>query len=208
MTISFIWKVYCVTEGVYKDIVASTSDQPLCQCPTDATHQVTPETMFYNSRGNFVDRTIVLSDKKVSGSAGGTFASGTWVTRTLNSIDGADQTFCTLSSNVFTLPPGKYTIEGTAPGFNCGAHQCRIINNDTNEVLINGTCEYTASSSVQTRSFIKHSFEITAQTSYILQHRCGTTSSTSGLGKSTGFGTSGVLSEVYSNLIITKHALY
>src|SRR5690606_21247003 len=55
-------------------------------------------------------RVAYLKDVKPSGTAGGTFTSGSWQTRDLNTIEG-DSSFVSLASNQFTLQPGTYHIE-------------------------------------------------------------------------------------------------
>ena len=208
MTISYEWRIYCETEGAQKVIISNgdISNVPAPRCPTDANHTVTEGSLWFNNYKLTKDRVIVLSDKRVSGTSGGTTSSGNWFQRTLNTIEGPDQTFCTLTANNFILSSGKYTVEGSVPGFNCGTYQARIVDSLSN-VLVYGTCEYNASNSVQTRSFFKYTFEITSETTFALQQKVGTTNATNGGGRSTGFGIAGQITEVYSVIHITKHGV-
>ena len=57
---------------------------------------------------------IKLSDVKSAGTAGGTFTSGSWQTRTLNTEDSDTGGNCSLSSNQFTLDAGTYEINARA----------------------------------------------------------------------------------------------
>jgi hypothetical protein len=70
---------------------------------------------------------IIFSDQKSQNTPGGTFTSGSWQTRTLNTTSGSISG-ASLSSNQFTLPAGTYVIESTAPAYRVQEHQSRIQN--------------------------------------------------------------------------------
>jgi hypothetical protein len=140
-----------------------------------------------------------LSDVKTTGTQGGTFSSGNWVTRTLNTTN-PTQTWVSLSSNRFTLSSGGYYIFASAPASDVGSHQTRLLNvNNSNETYY-GTSE-TVKDGICTRSFVMIFINISSSTTYSLQHRCSKTSSSSGLGIAAGFSGN---SEVYSIVTIFK----
>jgi hypothetical protein len=64
----------------------------------------------------YTPATCYIKDEKSSGTASGTFTSGAWQTRTLNTVSG-DTAMVSLSSNQFTLGVGTYQIIAKAPAF-------------------------------------------------------------------------------------------
>ena len=79
-----------------------------------------------------------IYDEQSSGTDGGTFTAAAWQTRTLNKIYG-DVGRVTISSNQFTLEPGRYRIQVTAPAFTVDAHKARLYNVTDSEVVSYGT---------------------------------------------------------------------
>jgi len=144
--------------------------------------------------------TAYLKDLKPSGTPGGGAVSGSFNTRTLNTLEGTT-TFITLSSNQFTLQPGKYRIEGTVPGFRINGHKARIQNITDGVTEIVGTTESCNSSDLsQTRSFVSGEIIITSSKTFELQHRVSTTRATNGLGDNISYG----VDELYSQITVTK----
>jgi hypothetical protein len=147
-------------------------------------------------------QTAVFNETQASGTAGGTFTSGSYVKRVLNTSLYNAITSCTLTSSVVSLPAGTYYFCGSAPAFECQAHQVRIANTTDNTFLY-GDSSFTSSTvSMVTLSIIETVFTIAGTKNFELQHRCGTTKATNGLGLPTSFGTS----EVYAQLQIVKIA--
>ena len=145
----------------------------------------------------------LLADEQPNNTVGGTFTSGSWVTRTLNTEVSDTDGIVSLSSNVFTLGAGTYVIEWSAPAYKVGNHQSRLYDNTNSNVVDYGTAEFTSSSdNTQTRSFGEAKVTISASTSYKIEHRCYTTSNTYGLGANASFGNV----EVYTQVKITKLA--
>ena len=62
----------------------------------------------------YAPRIAYLKDVKAANTAGGTFTSGAFQTRTLNTVEG-DASIVSLAANQFTLQAGTYHIEGVAP---------------------------------------------------------------------------------------------
>jgi hypothetical protein len=148
----------------------------------------------------------IIKDIKGNGVEGGTFATGPWQTRDLNFLAHIGGDFATLSSNQFTLPPGSYEFESSAPAFDVGSHKTKLrdVTNGANFII--GSNEYSqpnAGAQDQTSSTIKDFFTITETTTFELQHLCQVTSgSTNGFGVSNNFGAS----EVYTQIKITKRS--
>lgn len=126
-------------------------------------------------------------DEKAATVSGGTFTSGDWRTRVLNTTRGTNSIVgSSLSSNQFTLPSGTYRIYASAPAYYCETHTTKIRNiTDSSDVFI-GTVVFTpqgATGDDQTLSIVQGIFTISAQKTFELQHRCGVTITTHGFGR-------------------------
>jgi hypothetical protein len=145
---------------------------------------------------------VVIRDEKAPGTSGGSFTAGSFVTRTLNTITSypVGQTDISLSGNIITLDPGVYKIRAYFPGNRCGRHTSRIMDNDLNTVLLIGSVvDSTTSQDVTTLSITTGILSVTSTVNIRLEHRCGVTRGTNGLGSASGFQT-----EVYTQVTIEK----
>ena len=148
----------------------------------------------------------LIADEKDGNVAGGTFTSGAWRTRTLNTERYDPDNIVSLSSNRFTLIAGTYIIEGSAPAFKCENHHTRIYNvTDASEVE-RGTSErnWTGANSV-TRICFQAQVTIASAKAFEIQHYCGLTRATDGFGVHTGW-LSNPNESVYTIVKITKMA--
>ena len=144
----------------------------------------------------------VIADQKTSGTDGGTFTSGAWRTRDLNTeISDADN-IVSISSNQFTLGAGTYLICWTANAFTVNRHQSRLYDVTNTSSLRAGTTEYASTADIGNRSFGWHTVTIAGSTTYRIEHQCQTTSSSNGFGLQCGFGES----ETYTVVQIYKEA--
>ncbi len=140
---------------------------------------------------------VVIEDQKTEGTNGGTFTSGAWQTRDLNTLAYNSGTLASLSSNRFTLPAGTYCIDWDAPaGEGVGKNKTRLYNYTASSVVAYGRNAANASSSCGTAVVT-----VSSSTSFQVEHRCETTVSDTGLGAATGWGT-----EVYTRVRIRKIA--
>ena len=142
-----------------------------------------------------------LKDVKSSGTAGGTFTSGAWQTRVLNTTEGSS--FVSLSSNQFTLPAGQYDIEFNAPAFACDRHKSKLYNiTDASDVIFGSSAfsESTATDRATTESIGKGSISLTGTKTFEIRHRSSATATTQGFGVESSFG----VSEIYTVVKITK----
>lgn len=146
---------------------------------------------------------IHLREEQAQNTQGGTFTSGAWRTRTLNTKSTDTGGIATLSSNQFTLPAGTYLIKATAPGYQCDRHQARLQNITDTSTTALSTTEFTASagSATVSRALIYAEFTITAPKTFEIQHQCQTTKSSDGFGVAANFTT-----EVYSEVEIWRGA--
>ena len=129
----------------------------------------------------------VVRDVKASGVDGGTFSSGSWITRDLNDLRG-DSSFITIDGiNTFTLDSGIYEISATAPARDVDQHQIRLYNvtDAASEVLGISIQSEVADPASSLNGIIR----IDSQKTFRIEHRCtsnGTSSFCLGTGVSWG----------------------
>jgi hypothetical protein len=144
-------------------------------------------------------RTVFLKDVKPSGTSGGTFTSGGWRTRTLNTIEG-DGSLVSLVSNQFTLQPGIYIIKVDAPAYTVMGNQLKLRNlTDGTDDIIGQSNYANVTGNVNSNALLSGILNITTSKLYEIQHQCQSSSSGSGFGVASGFGP-----EVYTIVQITK----
>ena len=146
--------------------------------------------------------TWVISDQKSSGTTSGTFTSGAWRTRTLNTIiSSSSSSDVTLSSNQISMTAGTYSIQIVTPAYSAGSHACRLFNVSNSTVVDVGTSEFSGGllNAIQSSSSLYTTFSISSTTVFSIQHQCTTTSTTNGFGLQTGLQT-----EVYALCKLTK----
>lgn len=143
-------------------------------------------------------QSFAAREEQTSGTDGGTFTSGAWQTRTLNTIEEHTSSYVALSTNVLTIPAGKWLVWWSAPGRSCNLHQSRLVVNKagTPEYHYGSTVLCGSAESVCTLSsgcaIIEQSSSFTVE----LQHRSQSTRATTGFGEAHGWGT-----EVYSQML-------
>lgn len=155
-----------------------------------------------------INSIVILEDQKAQNTDGGTFTSGAWQTRTLNTEVADVNSVCTLSSNQFTLSAGTYDIVFWAMGVACDRHQTRIQNVTDGTTIRLGVSAYSDSMDnsgdallIATLSQGAGRFTIAASKALELQHRCETTKATNGYGVAANFTT-----EVYAQVWLRKVA--
>ena len=161
------------------------------------------ELTFVTPPGSFTSYAIIC-DQKAHDANGGTFTSGAFRTRDLNTELADPDSIVSISSNQFTLGAGNYLIEASAPVYRVDRHITRLQNITDSETVTWGTAEYAdASNLVANRSFLVARVSLTGSTTFELQHRADTTNSTQGFGVSSSFtGTN----SIYAIVKIYKEA--
>ena len=134
----------------------------------------------------------IISDTKASNVNGGTFSSGAWRTRDLNTEIADADGIVSISSNQFTLQAGSYLIKFQSTGYHVHRHitKLRDITNSANKGY--GIMVYSNTSNAT--SNISHGMArvtISGATVYEIQHACQTTKSSNGMGLNTYIDTSG-----------------
>lgn len=147
---------------------------------------------------NFSNSFAQFIDLKATGTDGGTFTSGSWQDRTINTTVINDIPGASLATNTLTLPAGTYLFLITAPANEVGRHQIKLRNtSDSTDDLV-GSSENAPSGT--SHSEITGLLTIAAPKNFKVQHRCQTTKATNGFGIAADFG----LSEVYTDVKVWK----
>lgn len=139
---------------------------------------------------------IRLEDQKTQNTAGGTFTSGAWQTRTLNTEVADTGNHCTLASNQFTLAAGTYEILAACPAAYCDGRQARLQNVTAGTTLILGQNAYSSNQETDvtmTAAVVRGVFTVAGSQALEIQHRCQSTRATNGFGSEMNWGT-----EVYT----------
>lgn len=146
----------------------------------------------------------ILQDLKADNVDGGTFTSGSLITRDLNSLTDPGAVV-SLSANKFTLPIGKFVIWAEVPAYVTGDHQAVLYNETGAAIYLSGSNSSNGNASpVTTRSIITGLIDLsaaTAPTQFSVKHQCSVTEATDGLGKHSSFT---VAQEVYTQVMIIK----
>jgi len=148
----------------------------------------------------------VIADQKANNTAGGTFTSGAWRTRDLNTEISDTGSIVSISSNQFTLGAGTYYIIWAAPAGGVAQHISRLYNITASSTVAQSSNAYDyPDPGLPLDQGYSIGFAVTAPTSstvYEIQHYGNTTRSTDGFGIAANFGAS----EQYTTVTIVKVA--
>tara|TARA_B110000503_G_C6792396_1_gene267795 strand:- start:13 stop:531 length:519 start_codon:yes stop_codon:yes gene_type:complete len=155
--------------------------------------------------GKFESALLHVRDEKSNNTAGGGFTSGSFQTRTLNTVMTNEISGASVATNQITLPSGTYFINASCPAVFVNQHKAKLRNiTDSSDTLI-GTSEFSANAIpdyVTTCSFVTGRFTIASAKNFELQHRCTTTRGGDGFGNASNFA----VVEVYTDVQIWKVA--
>ena len=144
----------------------------------------------------YVDYTVT------AGNSGGTATSGAWTQLPMNSTRGDFNLFGSLSSNVITLKPGVYDIDGYCTFHKTSSSATRLYDNDNSAQVIRGHRTFQPAGTEDSgESILKGTLTITVATAYEFQYRTNATKATDGLGVTAGW-TDG--DDLYRSIKITK----
>jgi len=144
----------------------------------------------------------IIADQKTQNTQGGTFTSGAWRTRDLNTEIADPDAIVSISSNEFTLGAGTYLIRWSAPAALVSAHKSRLYNVTDSSTVGVGLSAYanntywggsTSSGSARTT--------ISGSKAFRIEHQGSNTQATYGLGITSNFDT-----EQYTTVEIFKEA--
>jgi len=145
----------------------------------------------------------IICDEKTNGTAGGTFTSGAWQTRDLNTEIADPDGIVSISNNQFTLGAGTYLIEASANAHDVNRHQTRIYNATDSSVVQYGMNELLGTGdTTSSTNLVVGRVTITAATAFEIQHRCQSSKTSTGFGVANSFGNV----EIYTVVKIFKEA--
>ena len=144
-----------------------------------------------------------VRDEKAAASDGGTFTSGAWQTRTLNTVKTNEISGASLAANVVSLPAGTYEVEARAPALKVNRHKCRLRNVTASTTLVVGSTEYTdTNNTIVTASVARGRFTLASTSDVRLEHYGQVTRTTNGFGAANSINDGEV--EVYAEVLIRK----
>jgi len=145
----------------------------------------------------------VICDQKAQGTDGGTFSSGAWRTRDLNTEICDPDGIVSISSNEFTLDAGTYLIEWMCPAFRSNVHVARLydVTGAAAVQVGQGAFTDTGADGEQTNAFGWARVTIAASNTYRIEHRCQSGLATNGFGTAHNFEV-----EIYTVVKIFKEA--
>jgi len=122
--------------------------------------------------GKFESQLLHIRDEKSNGTGAGSSSTGSWQTRTLNTVKTNEIANASLSSNRVSLPSGTYYIMAKANIFDADRHKIKLTNiTDSSDELI-GSSEYAEdSTNGTTNSYIHGRFTIGGTKVFEIQHR-------------------------------------
>ena len=127
-----------------------------------------------------------MQDQKASGTAGGTFTSGAWQRRDLNTIVYDPSGLMTLASNEFTPAVNGY-VKWSCPAINPNNHKSRLYNvTDGVEVAVGSNAWANDGPGVFNSTF--GGGPVIAGKTYRIEHRGSRTQNTNGFGQACSFG--------------------
>lgn len=149
-----------------------------------------------------VPQTVYLKDVKTLGQNGGTSGTDTVQTRNLNTVEG-ESSIVSLSANQFTLAPGKYEIEATAPRQQSDGHQLFLYNTTDLNYDIEGGFLQNGNSGDDLSSLIG-TVTLTSEKTFEIRQYTQSGLASTGLGRSPAGASNPATIAVYTQVKITK----
>ena len=153
--------------------------------------------------GKFESALLHVRDEKSSGSTGGSSTSGSYQTRTLNTVITNEISGASLSSNQIVLPVGTFYIQARANVRAAGSNKCKLYNiTDSADTILGSNQLNTSGTGEQDDSTIYGRFTIDSADTFELQSRVTSNQAGDGYGLANSFGDV----EVYAEALIWKVA--
>ena len=148
----------------------------------------------------------IICDEKAYNVSGGTFTSGAWRTRDLNTEVSDADGIVSISSNQFTLAAGTYTIDWSAPAYAVNFHTT-VLYDITNSLFKQTGMAIHCSNPNDVYGVSSGSATVTisGSTAYEIRHQCSRTQSGNGFGVDVGFN-GGLDKSIYTIVKILKHS--
>ena len=150
----------------------------------------------------------IVADRGSGGN--GTFSSGAWRTRTLNTVVADPDGIVSVSSNRFTLQAGTYQIHYSAPAYTVDDHQT-VLYNVTDGAYVSNSGGYNShtwsNTATSDTSYGCVRVTISGAKAFEVRHQCDTSRSGIGMGRGNGtLGASPSQSQLYTKVDIFKEA--
>ena len=158
------------------------------------TNQLADDAVTANKLGTktFVSYALLADRHGATAGDRGTFTSGGWRTREINTEVVDTDNIVSLSSNQFTLQAGTYQIKFGACAYKVNRHVTRLREiSPTAQTIAHGSSQYSWATDANlqwSRGFAR--LTITQATAYEIQHYCQTTQSDNGFGFQMTYSTS------------------
>lgn len=148
----------------------------------------------------------IIEDQKASGTHGGGATSGSWVTKTLNTlVRNNNSVVANLSGSQFQLNTGSYCVRWRSPAYFCNLHKSLLKNATANTDVAFGSNEHSPFVSggdmAMTYSEGVAIFTLATNSAFEIQHRVQTSAGTAGWGIACAFGSA---PEIYTHVEIWK----
>lgn len=138
--------------------------------------------------GTFKNQAVFIYDQKVQGTDGGTFTSGVWQIRDLNTIIGGTANI-SLINNQIILQPGGYQIEVISPAYAVGNHRLRLRNvTDGITFAYGSNATSNATNPTSTNTILETKIFASKPITLEVQHQAQITQATTGFGLASNFG--------------------
>lgn len=152
------------------------------------------------------DAYAFIVDEKTTNVAGGTFTTGAWRVRDLNTerIDASG--IVSIAANRFTLVGARnYYVEISAPAFNVARHGCKLVKDPAGtpvDILV--TPEQSYNLTTMGRTVLRGNLTQAGDTVYQVEHQCGQTEATDGFGVESNSGVTNFVS-TYTTVAIWRY---
>jgi hypothetical protein len=134
---------------------------------------------------------IKVADIKASGTDGGTFTSGAWRKRDINTEDFDAENLCALAANQITLKAGTYECLIHCPALQVDANRAQLYNVTGGAVLISGENSFATNYILVvagSSATIRGRFTLAIDSVLEIRHRCSQTRNDIGFGSPCSFG--------------------
>ncbi len=151
---------------------------------------------------NAAIKVAIVADHKAQNTQGGTFTSGAWQTRDLQT-ETDPSSIVSISSNQFTLGAGTYILWAQAPAYSVTFHQARLYNVTDAGVVATGQVARVGGATIgaQSPSNVFAVTTIAGSKAFRVEHRCSNTRNNDGFGDAANLTT-----EVYTQVLIVQIA--
>ena len=145
----------------------------------------------------------IIEEQTASGVNAGTFTTGAWRTRDLNTtVVDPDSIITSLSAGAFTLGAGNYLIRWYASAFSVNSHKTRLYDVTGTALIGGGSAEWAGSSLTTSSSTGSARVTPSGSNAYRIEHQCTVTHASQGLGVPAGFSQV----EVFARVEILKES--